>query len=81
VPGVGDLPLVGTIFRKVTDIVERQEVVLLITVHMVDPRHTGTDQLTSRLLQRYVTPMDGIGMMTAPPRAAVVPATTKGGVK
>ncbi len=82
VPGIGDIPLVGAIFRKVTDTVERQEVVLLITVHLVDPKHTGTDQLTSRLLQRYVTPLDGINQLTAlPPPAAAVPTTTKGGAK
>jgi type II secretory pathway component GspD/PulD (secretin) len=82
VPGIGDIPLLGAFFRKVSDTVERQEVVLLITVHLVDSKHAGTDQLTSRLLQRYVTPLDGINQLTAlPPPAAAVPATTKGGVK
>jgi general secretion pathway protein D len=82
VPGIGDIPLLGAIFRKVTDTVERQEVVLLITVHLVDPKRTGADRLTSRLLQRYVTPLDGINQLTAlPPPAAAVPTTTKGGVK
>ena len=82
VPGVGDIPLLGAFFRKISDTVERQEVVLLITVHLVDPKHAGTDQLTSRLLQRYVTPLDGINQLTAlPPPTAAVPATTKGGVK
>jgi type II secretory pathway component GspD/PulD (secretin) len=82
VPGVGDIPVIGTAFRKVNDIVERQEVVLLITVHLVNPHHAGTDQLTSRLMRRYVTPLDGINMLNAPPApSAAVPTTSKGGVR
>ena len=80
VPLVGDIPLLGAIFRKINDTVERQEVVLLITVRMVDPRKPGTDTLTSRLTQRYVTPLDRINMPTGAPPAAA-PTTAKGGVK
>ncbi len=61
VPVAGDIPGIGAAFRTVNDSTERQEVVLLITVHLVDSQRTGAEQLTSRLMQRYVTPLDGIG--------------------
>jgi type II secretory pathway component GspD/PulD (secretin) len=80
VPLVGDIPLLGALFRKVNDSVERQEVVLLITVRMVDPRKPGTDALTSRLTQRYVTPLDRINLPVGT-RPATPPTTAKGGVK
>jgi type II secretory pathway component GspD/PulD (secretin) len=80
VPVAGDIPALGAAFRKVSDIVERQEVVLLITVHLVDSGRAGTRQLTSRLLQRYVTPLDGIGMLGGPPPTpASASAMSKGG--
>jgi len=82
VPLVGDIPLLGAAFRKVNDSVERQEVVLLITVRLVEPRHAGSEQLTSRLMQRYVTPLDQINMLSGPaPVSPPAPATSKGGAR
>jgi len=63
VPGAGDIPAVGAAFRTVNDEKERQEVVLLITARLVDNQHASLDKLTSRLQQRYVTPLDAIGAL------------------
>jgi type II secretory pathway component GspD/PulD (secretin) len=82
VPGAGDIPGLGAAFRKVNDMAERQEVVLLITVHLVDNKRHSAETLTSRLTQRYITPLDGIGLLDgapATPLAAAAPA--KGGAR
>ncbi len=36
VPGVGNLPYVGSLFRSTTDTIKREEVIILITPHIVD---------------------------------------------
>ncbi len=36
VPGVGNVPLLGTLFRSQSDTTRRQEVVILITPHVID---------------------------------------------
>ncbi len=36
IPLLGDLPLIGALFRKTTDSVQRQEVIVLLTVHIID---------------------------------------------
>jgi hypothetical protein len=37
--------------------------ILALTMVVVDNRGNGTDQLTSRLTQRYVAPLDDIGLI------------------
>jgi type II secretory pathway component GspD/PulD (secretin) len=82
VPGAGDIPGLGAAFRKVNDMSERQEVVLLITVHLVDTRKNVTEQLTPRLMQRYITPLDGIGLLNGPPATpASAAGVAKGGTQ
>lgn len=63
VPGAGDIPAIGAAFRQVNEQKERQEVVILITARLVDNQHGTMDKLTSRLQQRYVTPLDAIGAL------------------
>jgi type IV pilus assembly protein PilQ len=42
VPLLGDLPLIGFLFRGTSDLTQRQEVIVLLTPHIVkDPRETG----------------------------------------
>jgi type IV pilus assembly protein PilQ len=36
VPGVGNLPYVGSLFRSTSDTIKREEVIILITPHIVD---------------------------------------------
>jgi type II secretory pathway component GspD/PulD (secretin) len=82
VPVAGDIPGLGAAFRKVNDVSERQEVVLLITVHLVDGRKSMTEQLSPRLMQRYVTPLDGIGLLKGPPTTpAAALSVAKGGTQ
>ncbi|HEY4328229.1 MAG TPA: hypothetical protein VGN88_00735, partial [Phycisphaerae bacterium] len=63
IPVAGDIPGIGAAFRTVNENRERQEVVILITARLVDKSHTSVDKLTSRLQQRYVTPLDAIGSL------------------
>jgi type IV pilus assembly protein PilQ len=36
IPLLGDLPFIGALFRKTTDSVQRQEVIILLTPHIID---------------------------------------------
>jgi type IV pilus assembly protein PilQ len=36
IPLLGDLPLIGALFRKTTDRVQRQEVIVMLTPHIID---------------------------------------------
>ena len=60
VPMAGDVPGLGAAFRKVSGDKQQQEVVILITAHVVDPRRAGAEKLASRLERGYVTPLDAI---------------------
>jgi type IV pilus secretin PilQ/predicted competence protein len=44
IPLLGDLPLIGALFRKTTDTVQRQEVIVMLTPHIIDePKETQSD--------------------------------------
>ncbi|MHC4105180.1 MAG: type II secretion system protein GspD, partial [Planctomycetota bacterium] len=44
IPLLGDLPLIGAFFRKTTDSVQRQEVIVLLTPHIIDEaKETNSD--------------------------------------
>jgi len=64
VPVMGDIPGLGAAFRNVRQEKQQQEVVILITAHVVDPSRMSISNLTSRLEPRYVTPLDAT---VAPP--------------
>ncbi len=68
VPGLGDVPGLGAAFRTVEKDKQQQEVVILITAHVVDPSRMSISNLTSRLEPRYVTPLDAAA---APPHQKV----------
>ena len=62
VPFLGDLPLVGAAFRKVRELKEQQEVLILITTHLMrGPGDHGSAQPATPLQQRYLSPLDAIG--------------------
>jgi type II secretory pathway component GspD/PulD (secretin) len=61
-PGLGDIPGVGAAFRSVQTDKQQQEVVILITAHIVEPGRPGANSVTSRLEPRYVTPLDATAM-------------------
>lgn len=61
VPLLGDIPLLGLAFRKVRDHREQQEVVILITTHIVsDERQAAIPDVATPLEQGYVSPLDAI---------------------
>jgi type II secretory pathway component GspD/PulD (secretin) len=62
VPLLGDIPLLGAAFRTLQQNKSQQEVVILISAHVVDDKHKEIDPLTSRLEERYITPMDAIAV-------------------
>ena len=60
VPVLGDIPVLGTAFRKVTQRKEQQEVIIVMTAHLVDGNDSRAAELPSRLEQRYISPLDSI---------------------
>jgi pilus assembly protein CpaC len=40
-PGIGDLPILGQLFRSKSNTLSRSELVVLVTPHIVDPVNTG----------------------------------------
>jgi pilus assembly protein CpaC len=40
-PGIGDLPILGQLFRSKSNTLSRSELVVLVTPHIVDPANTG----------------------------------------
>jgi len=61
VPLLGDIPLLGLAFRKVRDWREQQEVVILITTHVVsDARQSGAPDVATPLEEGYLSPLDPI---------------------
>ncbi len=61
-PVIGDVPGLGAAFRNVQESKQQQEVVILITAHIVEPGRPGANSVTSRLEPRYVTPLDATGV-------------------
>jgi type II secretory pathway component GspD/PulD (secretin) len=68
VPWLGDMPGIGLAFRNVQERKEQQEVVILITAHLVDQNQPSATEVAPRLEQRYISPLDAI---TVPVRGAV----------
>lgn len=62
VPLLGDIPIIGAAFRTLQQTKQQQEVVILISAHVVNDKHKEIDPLTSRLEERYITPMDAIAV-------------------
>ena len=60
VPGAGDIPGAGALFRTIHEDSVRQEIVILLTVHIVQNPANAVDKVTSRLAQRYITPLDAV---------------------
>jgi type II secretory pathway component GspD/PulD (secretin) len=74
VPWLGDMPGIGLAFRNVQERKEQQEVVILITAHLVDQNQPSATEVAPRLEQRYVSPLDAI---TVPVQGAVSCASGK----
>jgi type IV pilus assembly protein PilQ len=60
VPVLGDVPGLGTAFRRVDEQKEQQEVVILITARITDESQPPATSVARRLEQRYVGPLDAI---------------------
>jgi type II secretory pathway component GspD/PulD (secretin) len=60
VPLVGDIPGIGPAFRTVRRQKLQQEVVILITAHVVNGVPAKGDDLAARLEQHYVSPLDAV---------------------
>lgn len=54
VPLLGSLPVVGTVFRSTSDTVERQEVIVLLTPHILDTPDCSTGQKAQRDIDRVM---------------------------
>jgi type II secretory pathway component GspD/PulD (secretin) len=56
VPVLGDLPLVRHAFRSVSDLVSREEIIILLTPRIIDPDSYGIDPEPAAHAERIVVP-------------------------
>jgi type II secretory pathway component GspD/PulD (secretin) len=64
VPLLGDMPGIGPAFRTVQERKEQQEVVILITAHLADQNRPAATEVSMRLEQQYLSPLDAITVPT-----------------
>ncbi len=64
VPLLGDISALGAAFRTVQERKEQQEVMILITAHLVDHNQPTATESATRLEQRYLSPLDAIAGTT-----------------
>lgn len=64
IPFLGDIPLVGAAFRTVDQRKEQQEVIIVMTAHLVGNDESCPTELPTRLEQQYVSPLDPIAFTT-----------------
>jgi type IV pilus assembly protein PilQ len=55
VPILKDIPLLGWFFRRTTDDVQKVELLIFITAHIVDEKTLASEQLTE--IQKRMTPL------------------------
>ncbi|HCO96516.1 MAG TPA: hypothetical protein DIU00_21690 [Phycisphaerales bacterium] len=61
VPILGDVPFVGALFRGTTDITERQEVIILLTPHIIEePSETGGDKRAADISRKRSGAKEGL---------------------
>jgi type IV pilus assembly protein PilQ len=61
IPVLGDIPVLGILFRNVRELKSQQEVVILITTHLMGAGgNSSTAAPMTRLGQRYVSPLDAL---------------------
>jgi type II secretory pathway component GspD/PulD (secretin) len=60
VPLAGDIPGAGAPFRNVRTQKDQEEVVIMITAHVVNGPGPEDDNVTARLERQYVSPLDAI---------------------
>jgi type II secretory pathway component GspD/PulD (secretin) len=63
VPLLGDIPGAGAPFRNVRTQKDQEEVVIMITAHVVNGPGPEEDNVAARLEQHYVSPLDAIAMI------------------
>ena len=58
VPILGNIPLIGTLFRRVDDTKSREELVLMINPQLIDPREGGADASQQMLKDNQVNGLE-----------------------
>lgn len=65
VPILGDLPIIGPLFTGTSDTVERQEVIVLLTPHIIkDPVETGGTERAEDLQRKRFGAKDGVNLLS-----------------
>jgi len=61
IPLLGDLPLIGVFFRSTKDTTTRQEVIVMLTVHIIDePQETNSDARVDDVSRKRFGAKDGL---------------------
>ena len=61
VPLLGDIPFLGALFRGTSDLTQREEVIILLTTHIIDePEETGGDQAQADIVRKQDGVREGL---------------------
>ena len=61
VPLLGDIPFLGALFRGTSDLTQREEVIILLTTHIIDePEETGGDQAQADIARKQDGVREGL---------------------
>jgi type IV pilus assembly protein PilQ len=71
IPVMGDLPIIGGLFRGTADEVKREEVIVLLTPHIItDPNQTGGDAGMADIQRRILGTREGLQWINKVRRAS-----------
>jgi pilus assembly protein CpaC len=69
IPGIGDIPILGQLFRSRASRKERTELLVMITPHILKPESPGVSDTLPRLAEPFLSPLQD-NEAIAPPAPA-----------
>ena len=78
IPGIGDIPILGLLFRSKAASKERTELVVMITPHILPEGSFGVTRDTPRLGEPFLDPLPTDTSRVAPPPAFPLPGVPSG---
>jgi hypothetical protein len=78
IPGIGDIPILGYLFRSKAANKERTELVVMITPHILPEGSFGVTRETPQLGEPYMDPLPNNRSLPTPPAAFPMPSVAPG---
>ena len=78
IPGIGDIPIIGYLFRSKAASKERTELVVMITPHILPEGSYGVTREVPQLGERYLDPLPNNRSVPTPPAPFPMPGVAPG---